>query len=303
MGLRLPPIRNPFAHRENYEDAAGAIGDFFDPRPLISDVYWAATHPIDNLRGRGRAANPIMAIPLGGRWAPKTPGLRAEAAGRGDIIRNHRGQHDLQGSDITHGMRSYNLRNEQDEIVGSLTGGRMDRKSTFIDSMFVDERYRKTPAMMDLLRLGTREGKLQPHGAIANPRLFKVLKRRFDPERAKVLDAVEKVKKTAAPRAKRASAERRGLAEHTQWGAPKTPLKNPSLSKPIPRQETVALAIALRQERLAKAQGRQPTTKQLIEGSRARDAEAAARQQAAHARMETALGLAHRFNSRRRGGV
>jgi hypothetical protein len=199
---RLPQIRNPFAHRENYEDAAQGVGEFFDPRQQISDAYWSLTHPRDRVMGRGRSAGPHMnAFPLGGRWAPKTPGLRAEAVQSSDFIRNHKGQMELFGDEgNTFGMRGYNLRNEQDEIVGSLMGRRMDRGQTYIDQLYVDPKYRKTGAMMDLVNIGTHGGKLKPRGALANPRLHKIVQRRFDPERAKVLDKVAKVKAPPKPK-------------------------------------------------------------------------------------------------------
>lgn len=174
------------------------IQELVDPRPAISDAWWAVTNPRDRLMGRGRASNGQMAFPLGGRWAPKTPGLRAEALQRGDFVRNYRGNMELFGDEGRElgffGLRGYNLRNEKDEIVASLQNLRMGRDETFIDQLYVDERYRKTPAMMDLLNIATRGGKLQPHGAIANPRLLEVMKRRFDPERQKLLKTVAKVK-------------------------------------------------------------------------------------------------------------
>ena len=43
-----------------------------DPRPAISDAYWVATHPIDRIMGRGRAANGQMAYPWGGKFPPKS---------------------------------------------------------------------------------------------------------------------------------------------------------------------------------------------------------------------------------------
>lgn len=319
MSLRLPPIRNPFGHRENYTDAARAVGGFFDPRQQVSDAYWALTHPRDRLMGRGRAANGSMAFPLGGRYASRNPNWQMESLHYGDeylgyhgrpIKRhgpNNRGESNVMRatadpdlddfdpdawqealdeefwSDTMNdfgdpGFRAYNLRDKNtNEVIGSVSRVRDRKDSAFIPSIYVKDKYRKTPAMLDLMNVATQGGKLKPHGGIINDRLQRVFDRRFNPEREKVLKAVTKVK-------------------------PK--VKNPELTPPVPRRDTVALAIALQQER-RRAQGIQPSVRELVESSRARDNAAAARRQAEHARMERNLGMAHRtnWNPARRGGV
>lgn len=85
---RLPHIRNPFAHRENYEDAARAVAEFNDPRPFAKSVW-------DYKLGFGKSPpgqQIMMAYPLGGRWAPKTPGTRLESLHYGDSYLNHEGR-------------------------------------------------------------------------------------------------------------------------------------------------------------------------------------------------------------------
>lgn len=227
------------------------LTELVDPRPAISDAYWAFTHPRDRIMGRGRAANGQMAFPLGGRWAPKTPGLRAEALERGDDWIDYMGDRapfKAKGEYTTHDgrwieeppewqgalRRGYNLRNEKNEIVASgdrlmgsasRGGGRLGNSKrgdhVYVPSVWVREDYRKTGAARDLENLITHGGKFKPVGAYANDRLEAIMARRFDPERLKTLKAVAKVSDRRA-----ASATRRGLSEPTQWRGSPSQLDN-----------------------------------------------------------------------------
>lgn len=48
------------------------IKELADPRPMISDAYWSATHPIDRMAGRGRSSGPQMLMyPWGSKFPPK----------------------------------------------------------------------------------------------------------------------------------------------------------------------------------------------------------------------------------------
>src|ERR1044072_6819371 len=109
----------------------GALAPLIDHRQQISDAYWSLTHPIDRLQGEGRAENQMLAFPLGGRYAPRTPGLRAEALQAGDMTKMLGGVPDLRTGELSvfegrvpqnaKGERFYHLKNEDDEIVASAT--------------------------------------------------------------------------------------------------------------------------------------------------------------------------------------
>jgi hypothetical protein len=211
---RLPSFRNPFASRDNYEDLADVAGSLIDPRPFVQGAYWSATHPRERLTQGGQ-----MAYPLGGRYAPKTPGLRAESLQKGDDTMELLMEFDefadttkIGGmaepfhQDFGPGHRAYNLRNEKDEIVASASrraypGFQEDRKGhAFVPHMWIREDYRKTPAIFDMYNLLSRGGKTPIHADFANKRLGEVVARRFNPERQKVLDKVAKVKAPPKPK-------------------------------------------------------------------------------------------------------
>lgn len=61
------PLMNPGG--SDRPSALDLIQSLIDPRPAISDAWWAVTNPVDRIMGRGRAANGQMAFPLGGRYA------------------------------------------------------------------------------------------------------------------------------------------------------------------------------------------------------------------------------------------
>lgn len=58
----------------------GEATAFVDPEQAISDTYWTATHPIDRIRGRGRASQQSMMFPGAGRFIPGGGTLPSAAA-------------------------------------------------------------------------------------------------------------------------------------------------------------------------------------------------------------------------------
>jgi hypothetical protein len=275
---RLPHIRNPFAHRENYEDAAEAVVDVFNPLPTAKAIW-------DYKLGFGKPyeGDPVMAFPLGGRWAPKTTGLRAEGLQKGDEWIDYVGDRDVFKSAaeaelapgwVQPGRRGYNLRNEKNEIVASgdaVRGiGKKGRvaKETYAPSVWVREDYRKTGAFNDLINLISHGGKLEVRGEIQNPRLRALMERKTNPERLKTLRAVAKV---ATPKPKKPTQLDRDIRQlrveaesgmmgrqqltNRDIGHPLTPVRRPPPPRPARarimslREQQTALGNELRERR------------------------------------------------------
>lgn len=121
-------------------------------------------------------------VRIGGRYAPRTPGLRAETLQKGDNMVDFEGN--LDKAVINPSNRAYNLFNEQDEIVASANrqtypAGREQSGSAYIPSIWVRDDYRKTPAMFDLYNLLSRSGKTPLRATFANKKLENVFNKRM----------------------------------------------------------------------------------------------------------------------------
>jgi hypothetical protein len=207
-------------------------------------------------------------VRLGGKYAPRTPGLRAETLRTREPLVNFEGKPDWVS--VTPSYRAYNLRNEKDEIVASAErqsypAGRQQSGEAFVPSMWVREDYRKTPAMMDLVNILSRGGKTPLRGTIANPRLRKIFEKRMARQTGSEKPPVNPV----------ASATRRGLVEPTQWGRPPLP-KNPELTPPRRRLSPLELARAFAHDN-PPPQRRQPTVAELLADVEAQTAAIVAR--------------------------
>lgn len=163
---------------------ADSVSDFGMQALGVTD----AVNLLAALSGLGGEAPPPGYLPfaggmrLGGKYAPRTPGLTAETLHRGDKMVGFEGN--LEKALINPGNRAYNLRNEEDEIVASANrqmypAGREQSGSAYIPSMWVDPRYRKTPAMFDLYNLLSRGGKTPLRATFADRRLEKAFNRRM----------------------------------------------------------------------------------------------------------------------------
>lgn len=153
----------------------------------LGDMYWSLTNPIDRIAGRGRAANPILGYPLGGRYAPRTPGLRAETLRMDEPTVNFSGIREP--AYVTPGERAYNLLNEQNEIVATANRQKFPKGNrealglppadVHVGGMWVRPDYRNTTAMFDLYNILSRGGKETLSASFANRRLEKVFNKRM----------------------------------------------------------------------------------------------------------------------------
>lgn len=147
----------------------------------LRDMYWSLTNPIDRLAQRGRAANPQMAFPLGGRYTPRTPGLRAETLQRGDEFIGFDASPSVHNPPRrSFNEAAYNLRDESGKIVASATRERKQdgSRGVHVPEMWVDPAFRKSTAMFDLYNLLSRGGKERISATFANPDLEYVFLRR-----------------------------------------------------------------------------------------------------------------------------
>jgi hypothetical protein len=235
------------------------------------------------LGGEKYPGPPLAVMPLGGRWAPRTRGLRAEALQKGDEWIDYVGDRDVFKSAaeaelapglVQPGRRGYNLRNEKNEIVASgdaVRGiGKKGRvaKETYAPSVWVREDYRKTGAFNDLINLISHGGKLEVRGEIQNPRLRALMERKTNPERLKTLRAVAKV---ATPKPKKPTQLDRDIRQlrveaesgmmgrqqltNRDIGHPLTPVRRPPPPRPARarimslREQQTALGNELRERR------------------------------------------------------
>ncbi len=287
--MRIPGVSNPLATVLSYlaDDPevqngkpvpyTGLGGKSFliaalaglNPITQAQGAYGAARHPVRRLQQPGQ-----MAYPLAGRYAPKTKGLTAESLQRGDpLFELEHDRLDPSGEMVgvqdrfmpAHpGHRAYNLRNEKGDIVASADrmnypAGRPESGQAYVPQMWVRPDYRKTTAMLDLYNLLSRGGKTKIRATFANDKLEKVFNRYMDKKRPnyEARKAMTAKSENPAPDALAGRVEDNVL--NTLFAIPhdrpgpmppaRRPLPNPSLSKPIPRQDTIALALALKMER------------------------------------------------------
>lgn len=235
--------------------------DSFIGQP-VSDAWWSVTNPVDRLMGRGRAANPMMAFPLGGRYAPRTPGLRAEIARPGDPTLGVMGgpkivgefHHPLEQAEAR-GMSTYNLRNADNTLIGAASSRNKGPKDVYVDEMFIHPQYRHTGALLDLLNIVSRGGKRTVGGSIVNPRLATVAARKNDPKRLLKLEAAE---------VRRMAEKKSGQATNRELNPRMAPVKR----LPIPARKFE------KEERWAAEIARQEKTKALSTRSRQKRYEA-----------------------------
>ena len=183
----------------------------------ISDAYWSLTHPIDRLRGRGRASEQTMAIPMGpikgmppgyqivraspgemyktwsgghgfvptrtfGGYNPRSYSDPPQTLSRNRAARN-RGYDPEKMNDAYSGAYTspvpvyYNALDPEGNIVGSITA-ELGKRELTVPEAFVEPAYRKTPVFQ---ALGEQITKLQPHLPVhadfANPELALVASR------------------------------------------------------------------------------------------------------------------------------
>lgn len=61
------PLFTKFGQRNSVHPLLAMLAQLVNPAPAVSDAYWAVTHPVDRLAGRGRAENGQMMMPFGGK--------------------------------------------------------------------------------------------------------------------------------------------------------------------------------------------------------------------------------------------